>query len=62
MGMVALENAVLRELKEVAKNNRLRKKDILEWRTGKQVTVGAGEKKYWLPELQITAVIKDPNA
>ena len=59
MGMTHLENAVLRELKVVAKNPKLKKADIMEWSTGK-VEVQEGETLYFLPVLKVNVAVKNP--
>lgn len=58
MGMREIETAVLRELKLVAKNNKLRLKDIAEWSTG-EVKAQEGEKLYFLPDLRINVAVKE---
>jgi hypothetical protein len=57
MGMSELERAILSELREVAKNNKLKLKDIMEWSTSK-VKAQEGEKLYFLPDLKIYCAIK----
>lgn len=56
--MQSLEKAVLAEAKTVTGNSKLRMKDIMEWSTGK-IEAQAGEKLYFLPELQINIAIKE---
>ena len=52
MSMKELEREILKELKQVTKNNKLRIKDIMEWSTGK--VEAQGEEKYiYLPNLKI---------
>lgn len=58
MGIRQLTTAILCELKLVAKNNKLRQKDIMEWSTG-EVKAQEGEKLYFLPELQINVAVKE---
>ena len=43
-----LEAAILSELKVVAKNSKLRQKDIMEWQLGKELTCQEGETYYYL--------------
>jgi hypothetical protein len=56
-----LEAAVLRELKIVTGNNKLRQKDIMEWSTG-TVKVEPGETCYFLPELKVHVAVKMTKA
>jgi hypothetical protein len=55
--MQSLERAVLAELRVVAKNSKLRQKDIMEWSTGK-VEAQEGETLYFLPELGVNVSVK----
>ena len=57
MGIRALEASILAELKQVAKNNKLRQKDIMEWSTG-EIAPQPGETLYRLPGLQINVSVK----
>ena len=57
MGMRELESAILDELKKVTGNNKLRKKDIMEWSTG-TIKLQEGETVYYLPELCVNVAIK----
>lgn len=59
MSMKALETAILNELHTVLGNNKLRKKDILEWSTG-DIKAQDDETKYFLPVYQVYVVIKTP--
>jgi hypothetical protein len=52
-----LESEILAELKAVAKNNKLRIKDMLEWTTG-EIKPHEGEVVYNLPKLGINVAIK----
>jgi hypothetical protein len=56
MGMRQLEAAILAELREVAKNPKLRQKDIAEWSSG-AIKVQEGETLYFLPLLQINVAV-----
>lgn len=58
MGMREIEAEILRELKTVAGNDKLRQKDIKEWSTG-EVKVQEGEKLYFLPGLRINVAVKE---
>lgn len=58
MGMRELEAAILAELKVVAKNSKLRQKDIMEWRTGDSLKVREGETLFYLPGLQVSVAVK----
>lgn len=57
MSRQQLEAAVLRELRIVANNPRLRQQDIMEWSTG-PVTTEPGETAYWLPDLRVNVAVK----
>jgi hypothetical protein len=57
MGMKQLEAGILRELKTVAKNSKLRQKDIMEWSTC-DIKPQEGETLYFLPELKINVAVK----
>lgn len=57
MSMKSLEAEILAELKLVAKNNKLRQKDIVEWSTG-DVKIEEGETHYFLPDLKINVAVK----
>lgn len=57
MSFATLERAVLAELKQVAKNNKLRLKDIMEWSTG-EVKAQEGETLYFLPNLKVWCAVK----
>ncbi len=59
MSFATLERAVLAELKVVAKNSKIRLKDIMEWSTGK-VTPQEGETYYFLPDLKVHCCVKLP--
>jgi hypothetical protein len=61
MSMKTLETAILAELKQVANNNKIRLKDLQEWRTGKELDVQAGETYYYLPQLGISCAVKLPT-
>lgn len=57
MGMRELESAILAEAKIVTGNNKLKKKDIMEWSTG-EVKPEQGEKVYHLPDMNCNIAIK----
>ena len=57
MSFATLERAVLAELKQVAKNSKLRLKDIMEWSTG-EVKAQEGETLYFLPDLKVCCAVK----
>lgn len=57
MGMRELEAEILRELKEVANNNKIRQKDIMEWSTG-EIKPREGETLFFLPKLHIYCAVK----
>ena len=62
MSMKTLESAVLKELRIVAKNNKIRLKDIMEWSTSEE-TVKENlrpneEKLFHLPELKVWCAVK----
>ena len=56
MGMKELERAILSELRVVAKNNKLRLKDLMEWSTG-EIKAQEGETLYFLPDLEIYCAV-----
>jgi len=59
MSFATLERAVLAELKVVAKNSKIRLKDIMEWSTG-DIKPHEGETYYFLPELKVHCCVKLP--
>ena len=59
MTFASLERAVLAELKSVAKNNKIRLKDIMEWSTG-EIKPQEGETYYFLPNLNVHCCVKLP--
>ena len=60
MALRQLEAAILKELKKVAKNNKIKQKDIMEWSTG-ELTPQNSEKLFHLPELRINVCVKLPD-
>jgi hypothetical protein len=60
MGMRELEASILAELKEVAKNHKLRQKDIQAWNTGNFIKPEDGETVFYLPRLNISVCVKIP--
>ena len=58
MSMATLERAILDELKSVANDNKIRKKDVLAWETGRNLRAGTGETLYYLPSLGVSVVVK----
>lgn len=58
MGMGNLERTILSELRMVAKNNKLKLKDLMEWSTS-EVKAQEGEKLYFLPELHVYCAVKE---
>lgn len=59
MSFATLERAVLAELKVVAKNSKIRLKDIMEWSTG-EIKPQEGETYYFLPDLNVHCCVKLP--
>lgn len=59
MGVRELESAVLAELKQVAGNNKIRLKDIMEWSTG-EIKPQEGETYFYLPQLGVHACVRLP--
>lgn len=59
MGLRNLEAAILAELKQVAKNNKIRQRDIVEWSTG-AVKPQEGEKYFHLPKLGVHVCVVLP--
>jgi len=57
MSMKTFEAEILQELRIIAKNNKLRQKDIMEWSTG-TVKPREGETLYRLPELGVNVAVK----
>jgi hypothetical protein len=57
MAIKDLEKAMLYELREVAKNNKLIMDNIMEWSTG-EVKTEIGEVHYYLPNLGIHCAVK----
>jgi len=57
MGMREIDAIILRELRTVAKDAKLRQKDIVEWSTGK-IKPHEGEKLYFLPDLMINVAVQ----
>jgi hypothetical protein len=57
MTLRTLENAILVELRTVAKNPKLRLKDLLEWSTS-EVSPHEGETVVYLPVLKVWCAIK----
>ena len=57
MSVATLERAILSELRAVAKNNKLRLKDMMEWSTS-EVVAQEGETLYRLPDLGINVSVK----
>ena len=57
MGIREVEAAILRELRVVAKESKLRQKDIMEWSTG-EIKAREDEKLYFLPDLKINVAVK----
>lgn len=59
MSFATLEREVLAELKQVAKNSKLRLKDIMEWSTG-EIKPQEGETYFFLPNLKVHCCVKLP--
>lgn len=59
MSMRELEAQILAELKQVAKNTKIRQKDIMEWSTGK-IEVHEGETFFYLPDAKVNVCVKLP--
>ena len=55
--MGKLESAILDELRIVAKDRKLRLKDIMEWRTS-ELKPQEGETLYFLPDLQVWCCVR----
>jgi len=56
MSLATLEAAILLELREIVKNHKLRKKDMLEWSTG-GVEPGPDEIVIDLPKIGVSVSI-----
>jgi len=59
MSFATLEREVLAELKQVAKNSKIRLKDIMEWSTG-ELKAQEGEAYFFLPNLKVHCCVKLP--
>lgn len=57
MSMRTLEAAVVKELREVLRNPKLRNKDLLAWSTGDLTTDDAAELVLLLPGLVVNACV-----
>jgi hypothetical protein len=57
MSMKTLEAAILRELRSVTGNKKIRPKDIMEWSTG-SISAREGETLVTLPELGVNVAYK----
>ena len=57
MGEKELERAILSELRVVAKNNKLKLSNIMEWSTG-EIKTQEGETLYFLPDLKVNCAVK----
>jgi len=57
MGIRSFEAEILKELRLVAKNSKIRQKDIMEWSTGK-VTPRDCETLYHLPNTGVNVAVK----
>lgn len=57
MGLRNFEAKILRVLREVAQDNTIRQKDIMEWSTS-EVKAQEGETVYHLPELGVWCAVK----
>lgn len=58
MSMQSFETEILAQLRVLAGNSKIRKKDMLEWACGDNVKVEAGEMKIHLPTLGVYVVIE----
>lgn len=61
MGMRELEQAILAELRQVAKNDKIKLKDISEWRTGTKLVAQQGETLFYLPVLGVSCAVILPS-
>ena len=59
MSMRELEAGILAELKQVAKNTKIRQKDIMEWSTGK-IEPQDGDTYFYLTLLGVHVCVKLP--
>ena len=57
MSLASLEKAILKELKEVTKNKKLTKNNMMEWSTSK-IKAQEGETLVQLPELKVWVCYK----
>lgn len=60
MGMKEINAAVLREVREVAKDKTICQKDIMEWSSG-DIQTQAGETVYDLPELGVKCAVQNKD-
>lgn len=59
MSVKTLENSIVRELRTVAKNDKIKLKDLMEWSTGK-IKAQDGETLFFLPVLKVHCAVKLP--
>jgi len=58
MSIRTLEAAILRELRTVAKDSKIKQREIMEWQTGQTLKAQEGETLYYLPELAVSVAVK----
>lgn len=59
MGLAAVENQIVQELRQVTGNQKITKSWLMEWSTG-PITPQEGEELVFLPTLQVHCAIKQP--
>lgn len=60
MSYKGLEIGIIEELRIIAKNNKLKGKDLMEWSTS-PVKAQEGETLYFLPGLKVYCAVKVPS-
>lgn len=55
--MKEVERAILSELRIVAKNNKLKMSNVMEWSTG-EIKAQEGETLYFLPDMKVNCAVK----
>lgn len=59
MSVASLEKAIVKELRIVAKNEKIKLKDLMEWSTG-ELKAQEGETLFFLPDLKVHCAVKVP--
>ncbi len=59
MSVASLEKAIVKELRTVAKNEKIKLKHLMEWSTG-ELKAQEGETLFFLPDLKVYCAVKVP--